>query len=804
MLSQLNIENGSFAFEHLARDLIHAEYCRNIKPATGPSSAGDRGEDSSTHPNYILDSDEELSIYSGTAPRTDDRLIFAFSIREDWRPKLRADIERIISSGLQPNRIVFATNQFIQTGARQDAERDVGGEFSIPVEILDGSWFLLYLEDEHYELAVKYLGCDPRPDRQIEEMYRRVLGLEYEGLSVQDRDLVEEIEGRVRYRTAYARPEHLVADLQELGEINAKYFDLLDESFRWFEEALMEGRSQNANTRVLLDAYYSYFRALFRLPAQHETIFQMLPEYRRLVLETNLLSYFSKVNIWQFFLMPGNRDDPEFRSFASDTLDHFVEYPSSGLSPLGRAFVLEATIDAELVLQLLDQVSDFSDHFAKLGELIDLVEDVDLYYRQVLAQKVAILSPAFSSDPEYEQLYDRAEELAVESAGQSERGLVRRSRGMAHFDSGDVIGAIEHFEKCRFLWTDYDDIRGKVMASMMIGYCHARIGNSFASEWAHLHAIQIGTAVEDSMQLDLVSSAFGQLHNSALVDGRLLTAIDYARFYLNTAHAWERDATDAEEFVEALAHNITLILSRLFSENRRLHDRAFERVFEFIPDYLFPYSELVTKNLEELQSEYKDSDELTALIDMFNSLRDGSLPALENRIRDETAPFVMIDFENQFLSVELIHQNTRDARIVAYTLASILQHLFTSSYRELVKLDWLEDHLRAHIAISEYSSERPVLIEQIPNSNLLELRLTVAQNAIASFTTAPYSNYPEFTMGTWLELVDRCVLNPQDDLNAAVESLTSQGLIEMFSHIPPIGSLIVNFPGENFLTVNHE
>ena len=233
MLAELNSDNGGFKFEELARDLIYAEYCRNLVPCTGPVGAGDRGEDARSHENYLLDSDNNYRIYSGTLQRIDKRLIFAFSIRVDWETKLRADVLNIIRNNLNPEKVVFATNQHIVTRERQDKEKALEQELKVEVEILDGSWFELHLEKEHYDLAVKYLGCDQKLDEQLQEMYTRILGYGQKEISEADRKEIKQLESQTRYRSAYPVGAHLVLDLKRLADINARNLSIGMRQLLW-------------------------------------------------------------------------------------------------------------------------------------------------------------------------------------------------------------------------------------------------------------------------------------------------------------------------------------------------------------------------------------------------------------------------------------------------------------------------------------------------------------------------------------------------------------------------------------------
>jgi hypothetical protein len=83
-LNEEDSDAGIFA--QLAKSFFHRKKCANILPETEPSAGGDLGQDARTH-HVLLDSDNRFRQYT-SPPTTAERLIFAFSIRKDWQPKL--------------------------------------------------------------------------------------------------------------------------------------------------------------------------------------------------------------------------------------------------------------------------------------------------------------------------------------------------------------------------------------------------------------------------------------------------------------------------------------------------------------------------------------------------------------------------------------------------------------------------------------------------------------------------------------------------------------------------------------------
>ena len=75
-----------------------------------PSSRGDLGQDARPQ-KVLLDWEGRFRLYE-SPPEVEERWIFAFSVTKDWKGKLCKDAKKIIDNQLNPNRIIFVTNQF--------------------------------------------------------------------------------------------------------------------------------------------------------------------------------------------------------------------------------------------------------------------------------------------------------------------------------------------------------------------------------------------------------------------------------------------------------------------------------------------------------------------------------------------------------------------------------------------------------------------------------------------------------------------------------------------------------------------
>ena len=159
-LDTLTSRKQEYQFEHFCRKLAESEICPNLGPQTGPTGGGDSKVDTETYPVAQVLSE---IWWSGSPLAGAERWAFAFSAKKAWKPKLRADVEKIRSTGREYSLVYFFTNQFVPDKERATCEDDVSKEFGIPVRIVDRLWIVekVYAAD-HGRLAGYFaaLGVD--------------------------------------------------------------------------------------------------------------------------------------------------------------------------------------------------------------------------------------------------------------------------------------------------------------------------------------------------------------------------------------------------------------------------------------------------------------------------------------------------------------------------------------------------------------------------------------------------------------------------------------------------------------------
>ncbi|NCT81674.1 MAG: tetratricopeptide repeat protein [Comamonadaceae bacterium] len=156
-LETLTERNQTHDFEIFCRKLCERTLCPNLRPATGPEGGGDSKADTETLP--VAEEITKLQYVAGAAEGGKERWAFAFSAKQKWADKARADVEGIVATGRGYQKIFFMTSRAARAKDRARVEDELSSKHGVQVTILDRSWILKEVIENHREdLAFNYLG----------------------------------------------------------------------------------------------------------------------------------------------------------------------------------------------------------------------------------------------------------------------------------------------------------------------------------------------------------------------------------------------------------------------------------------------------------------------------------------------------------------------------------------------------------------------------------------------------------------------------------------------------------------------
>lgn len=157
-LDTLTARKEEYQFEHFCRLIAEKEICPNLRIQTGPTGGGDSKVDSETYPVA-----KEISErwWVGDQAGGSERWAFAFSAKKQWKPKLKADVESVLSTNRDYKRIYFFTNQLVSDKLRANTEDALTKSAGVPVHIMDRNWLAdRVYRHGHLELALSALQIE--------------------------------------------------------------------------------------------------------------------------------------------------------------------------------------------------------------------------------------------------------------------------------------------------------------------------------------------------------------------------------------------------------------------------------------------------------------------------------------------------------------------------------------------------------------------------------------------------------------------------------------------------------------------
>jgi len=162
-------------FETFCREIVKREICPNILPQTGPTGGGDSKVDSETYP---VAPGLTLSWLTGNPEAaSSERWAFAFSTAEQWRRKIRDDIEKIANVDRGYSKAFFISSQFIRDKVRGELEDELRSQHGLDVRILDRTWLLdRVFTSDHEGIAIDSLDIQVQRKRKVDlgpEDYRK-------------------------------------------------------------------------------------------------------------------------------------------------------------------------------------------------------------------------------------------------------------------------------------------------------------------------------------------------------------------------------------------------------------------------------------------------------------------------------------------------------------------------------------------------------------------------------------------------------------------------------------------------------
>ena len=524
-LDTLTNRKQEYQFEHFCRKLAEKELCPNLRSQTGPTGGGDSKVDTETYPVA-----EEIAErwWIGSPSAGTERWAFAFSAKKKWKPKIKADVKSILSTGRDYKLIYFFTNQFVSDKERSSHEDTLSQDAGIPVHIIDRAWIVekVYEADHrHIETYFAALGIEnvqreknirtgPRDTERLEELEeldRQVLDPQrYQGARYQ---LVEDCLRSAILARSLERP---------CSEVKSR-----------FVHADRLALDVNYNQQRLRIAYNRAWTAFWWYEdyTEFSQFYENVEQYAEKSTQAHDVDLLR--NLWMLLL-------PSAVSGRIEAQNAKFEPRSQRLATMLEAMVADSTrpnnaLQAHTSLILMRttralherRFDEVEDGWRELAEVVDKSDRLVAYSVEHLFNLIRELGEYVDS-PAFDELYDKLANVMKQRRSDGDAGVAYADRAKQKMNQEKFYEAIQWFGRAEELLTKEEYLEDFVMTLLGVSYAFERVGLPWAARNKALAAAErtLATFAEEGQITPEAMIALNQLVRIELRLGRIPHILD--------------------------------------------------------------------------------------------------------------------------------------------------------------------------------------------------------------------------------------------------------------------------------------
>lgn len=486
-LSRITTSSKEVQFETFARKLAQHQICPNLLPHTGPTGGGDSKVDSETYP---VSPQLASSWYVGTpAEASSERWAFAMSAKEDWRAKVRKDVEGIAETDRGYTRAYFISSRPIRDKDRAAVEDELTKQYGFSVRLLDANWIVQQVFENHREnLAIEELGLSP-------ELRPRIRKGPNDTAREQD---LEEVEKRIDQAGRDGNFSIAMVSDAIAAAVLARSLDLgrteVDGRFlRARRLAKEHGTAHQRFLAVYQHAWATYwwfedFPTFLELHDEAAALAQGTENVRELELLVNLWNVL-QVSVAHGTLQPApdlasrrTTLEVELRRLAADTAR-----PSTSLQARTHLILIDLPVAAATGTNL-------SNLFGQLEEVVRVSEKHVGFPFEPILELVTLLGDLIDADPAFEHLFEAIINVSARRDGERKTGQLLLTRGRQHLQSDRHYEAIRVLGRALGLLYKHESQNHAIDALHLCGLAYEQAGLLWAARGSFLVAASLASS----------------------------------------------------------------------------------------------------------------------------------------------------------------------------------------------------------------------------------------------------------------------------------------------------------------------
>lgn len=460
-------------FEHFARKLCEKMICPNLIPQTGPTGGGDSKVDTENHP-VSTDIADRWFLGTDTASA---RWGFAFSAKQDWRPKCKSDVVKIAGTGRGYEAVYFVSNQFVPDRKRAELEDELTKEHGFTVRILDRSWLVeAVLDKGNEDLAIETLQLS------IAMQPKKNVGVGDQ----QKREQLGQVEARITDLEKSAQIDfELIDDCIEAAILSREIEEPREFTDGRFDRAVRFAQKLGNDRQILSVIYQQAWTACYWFDDFEKTL-QLYDEIERRSLDSKRVEDVEcAVNIWQTLFSLTEHGhlprDQKFNDRTEQLLAHLksvandFDRPNNAANASGFLLLMQVSLhrtDHNLIGQHIKEFAKLFKRSKNLGgfqfhrfrEIFEMLGDgvgEHPAYDEAFEKMLAIVETRTSETAAGDQLFKRG--LQKVQADQPYDAIRFLGRAMARFIKHEsqrrleacLAGLAHTYSACGLYWAEY-------------------------------------------------------------------------------------------------------------------------------------------------------------------------------------------------------------------------------------------------------------------------------------------------------------------------------------------------------------
>ena len=475
-LSKLSEDKKHSLFENFVLAVAARLITPNIKPQTGPDAGGDGKVDGETYPVDSAISDKWW-VSEGSAG--DQRWAIAISVQKDWARKVDGDVKKAVKTGRGYTKVLFFTNQKIQSRIRLQKEDELLDRYGIPVSIFDGSWlsFAVFKQD-CLDLALKELAFP-------EEYLKKTVNVG--PMDKKRQEELERLENSFLTRTIAPIDTNYVDDLLETCQLSRGLARPKLETEGRFQRALNASRNHGSPKQSFRITYchaltsFLWFYDIGAMCSDYCILKEYAfyyPTVQNLECITTILSLLIGVSTSGFFGVSG----------LDEEVSQLKELRKNPDLDDSCQLYIELFFCQQKLVQHIGIGQDITDDIHQLSSYLSKCADYPDVSFEYQAQVVDSLSRIIADNPAFEDLVDTVAKISSERGSAFQAAMIHFSRSKSLIKKGNYLSTIRHLVPCirSFNLLGCEDLF--IMACDMMGKALYHRNLLFASKVFHVYA----------------------------------------------------------------------------------------------------------------------------------------------------------------------------------------------------------------------------------------------------------------------------------------------------------------------------